>query len=277
MGDAGASVLIVVVNALILAAVVMGRLAMRRRRASGGPVHRRFKAFVRAVARKLDGEDPLALSYRGKSPGGRRVSVTFSNDAPDRAHVRLGVSTAREVPSLAVSVEGALESLWKSMGKHDEVTGDAWFDARFFIESKPGEGKKVLDDEVRAAVSRVFGRYGALRLTLEHGELAVELPLRSVRPMQWRDVLRLLERAAAHVECKPLRVSVLEGERNALCDASGAVRCAYCREGVTGDEPDLVACDRCRTVVHDPCWEEHGACPVLGCEGRSRERGRARA
>jgi hypothetical protein len=51
-----------------------------------------------------------------------------------------------------------------------------------------------------------------------------------------------------------------------------ALRCPYCRDGVT--RAGIVACAQptCGTVYHRECWQEltvdHGACAILGCAGR---------
>ena len=74
----------------------------------------------------------------------------------------------------------------------------------------------------------------------------------------------------------PILVQVLGGERRALRGKGGKARCGYCHDDVTGAEPDLVACDRCSTVLHEGCWTELGRCPVMGCAGRSPERRRVR-
>jgi hypothetical protein len=91
----------------------------------------------------------------------------------------------------------------------------------------------------------------------------------------------LFERAARlarRLQRIPLEVVVL-GNRTRLAfpGLSKAARCAYCHADVSGEEPDLVACETCSTIAHEACWDELGRCPVMGCAGRSRERGRARS
>lgn len=82
---------------------------------------------------------------------------------------------------------------------------------------------------------------------------------------------------AALVETRSVRVRVLDAEHPVACGPEGELRCAYRRDGITGDADDLVACRRCRTALHGACWDEHGGCPMLGCEGDQAERPRARA
>lgn len=262
---------------VLLAIVGLTARSQRQTVPPRGRPFRRFGAFARAAVNALRADEPdPALSYAGTSRSGRRVKASFVR-SPSELFVRLSVSTASRVPPLRVRLEGALERLWKLTRREDVVTGDAPFDRRFFCESaRPIEGRRVLGKELRREIAEVFERFGVTRLALGAGELAVELPVAAMPPRSWREVIVYLDRAAALVETKPLKVKALEGERNAACDESGSLRCVYCRDAVTGEEPDLVACDRCRTVVHDACWSEHGACPVLGCEGQVRERGRAR-
>lgn len=234
--------------------------------------HRRFKAFLSAVgdARRAGGQDLLGLSYAAQLRSGRRARVWFSRTG-SVMQVRLCVSTAREVPPLRVRLETAI-----GRGvKEDIQTGDRAFDDRFFLQSTdPVAGARALGVELRRTITEAFTRKGVQRLVLKPGELSLEASVDALEPDQWKGLLLNLERAAALVETKPMNVRVLGGERDVVCDPEGKTRCAYCRDGITGDEPDLVACERCRTVLHDACWGEHGACPMLGCEGQAPERAR---
>jgi hypothetical protein len=45
-------------------------------------------------------------------------------------------------------------------------------------------------------------------------------------------------------------------------------RCAFCHDDVPGHSPHH-RCLGCQTVLHLECRSEAGACPTLGCEGRS--------
>ncbi|MBI3724340.1 hypothetical protein HY251_10370, partial [bacterium] len=69
-----------------------------------------------------------------------------------------------------------------------------------------------------------------------------------------------------------LAVHVLGGERRAFQSHAGSPRCAYCHEDVIGNEPDLIACSSCATVLHESCWSDNGRCTVLGCAGKTPER-----
>ncbi|MCW8139738.1 MAG: hypothetical protein KIT58_12640 [Planctomycetota bacterium] len=157
-------------------------------------------------------------------------------------------------------------------------TGDEAFDERFFLESsRPLDGRRALGRKLRRSIDEAFRRFGADGLQLRPGELVVEADLAACPPARWRELIRHLDQAAALVEVKPLRIRGLGEEREVARGADGAARCVFCRDGISGDEDDLVACERCRTALHAECWEEHGGCPVLGCDGRAPERARARA
>lgn len=45
-------------------------------------------------------------------------------------------------------------------------------------------------------------------------------------------------------------------------------RCPYCLDSITPDE--ALDCDRCGTQHHAACFEAHGECTMLGCDGRPR-------
>lgn len=278
----------IVVALVVLASVLMGHHAVDSllpARAGGrrARLHRRLGGFLRAARRILEtraASDKLTdLSYMGALPSGRRARVTF-DVGPLGTTLRAAVSTTREAPPLSVRLEGALDVLQKRLGRREDVvTGDWLFDERFYLESSaPVEGRRALRaQDLRLAITEAFARFGAKRLALRPGELVVEADLGACPPAEWKALLVHLDRAATLVETRPMQVRVLDGERAAACDAAGHVRCAYCRDGLTGDEDDLVACERCRTALHGACWDEHGGCPMLGCDGDKAERGRARA
>jgi hypothetical protein len=90
----------------------------------------------------------------------------------------------------------------------------------------------------------------------------------------YRSIFEGLDQVARTFDRKSIPVRVLGGERFALVDAGGATRCPYCHAAISGDEETLVACESCRTVLHEGCWSEHGHCPILGCPGTAPERRR---
>lgn len=239
--------------------------------------YRRFNAFMQVAQRALarPGTELGSLFYVGYQRSYRRTRVSFVTTGA-RPLVRLAVSTARDVPRLHVRVENALLRLRRDLGAATDLqTGDRAFDERFFLEADDrARGRKALGKELRQKIDEAFARPGIERLVLQPGELLIEADPHELAPGEWKGLLLHLERAAALIERKPVRVRVLGGERDVVVDPEGKTRCAYCRDGITGEEDDLVACDRCRTVLHAACWEEHGSCPMLGCEGEAPERAR---
>jgi hypothetical protein len=213
---------------------------------------------------------------------GRRASVTFFTEIHPETYgrdtvcycVRLA-TPAEETPWLRVTQESVLTKVAKALGLSWEVEiGDAEFDARFLLVTDRKEpASNLLRGEVRGAIARIFD-LGARDLSFEKGEIAVTARVEAVDLASYRLILEGLARIARTIDRKTLAVRVLGGDRRALVDESGRTRCPYCRENLGGDEDDLVACEKCATVLHDDCWKEHGRCPLLGCSGRSPERAR---
>jgi hypothetical protein len=225
--------------------------------------------------------------HAGALPGGRAVhlDVTQPSEGPARAVLRVATGS---VPAITIVQESEETARAKRAGTRTEIEiGAAWFDRRYFLEtSYPSAGEALAQGTERARVVRKFNdgfkdlvddaflTYGVDKLELADGELRAHFPL-TKELADYANLLPLLERAARFFDRVSVRVRVLDGERHALRGAGGEARCSYCHEHVTGDEPDLVACERCRTVLHGACWSEHGRCPVLGCGGAVPERARA--
>ncbi len=151
------------------------------------------------------------------------------------------------------------------------------FDSRFLLETRTErKAAKVLGPELRRAITAAFDRYRVRTLVLEDGRLTVDADISFIEPGEYPGVLGLLDRAARTMDRTKIKVRILGSERRALVDERGKTRCAYCHEGLTGDEDDLVACEQCATVLHGECWRTHGKCPILGCSGKNPERGRVR-
>ncbi len=189
-------------------------------------------------------------------------------------HVHISM-VADETPRLVVTEETATHRFRKLLGMTHTITiGDAEFDRRFRIE---GEGtvraSQVLRSNVRRLIWELFD-LGAERVSFERGWITASGTTRAIVPSCYRAILETLVGLSASLDRCPIKVKVLGGERRAHVDESGKTRCPYCHDHLTGEEPDLVACERCLSVVHDECWLEHGGCPLLGCEGRSVERAR---
>jgi hypothetical protein len=190
--------------------------------------------------------------------------------------VRL-VVVADETPYLRVTEETIFTPAFKTIGLTTDVEiGDAEFDKRFLIKaSTPTQASLILRGDVRGDVIRTFS-LGARDLTFDKGEIVVTARAEAIRPDAYRQILDVLGHIARTLDRKKILVRVLGGERQALLDETGRTRCPYCFSNLTGDEHDLVACEKCHTVLHDGCWRELGRCPLLGCVSRSPERATAR-
>lgn len=81
--------------------------------------------------------------------------------------------------------------------------------------------------------------------------------------------LQSLQRSRATAEFKPETIHV-------EARASVHERCPYCHESVSHDalaafqfSKDTLSCPGCRANMHSDCWDEHGGCATLGCNGRN--------
>ncbi len=184
---------------------------------------------------------------------------------------------ATDAPDLVVTEETFGTKLEKMIyTKNDHEIGDAEFDARFFLKTKnPAKASRLLRGTARAAITRIFD-CGAGELRFEDRDIVVIAPTKAIEARDYGKVLEALAKLSSLLDSQPLKVSVLGGVRRGHVDEKGKIRCPYCRENITGDEPDLVACEKCKSVVHDECWHEHDGCPLLGCEGGAVERPRSR-
>lgn len=186
----------------------------------------------------------------------------------DATHVRFGVHAAQATgPSVTVSRETLATRLGKLVGTVREIeVGEAAFDDRFLLET-PDEAaaRKALDGPLRRFVDELFTRYDLRELEFTPGSVTASVPLRELSRGRALNLVGSLGKALAMARGTPFRVRV---ETTKLL-AAQKVRCGYCKTDLTGKEPDLVRCERCQGVVHDACWREHGACPVLGCRGRA--------
>ncbi len=213
------------------------------------------------------------IAFHGQIADARDAAVTFQTESIGSStytNVRFSVA-CDEAPHLVVSEETIFTKIGKVLGTTDEIeVGDARFDGRFLLQTTARvKASKVLRvSDVRRAIWRIFD-FGALTLRFEGREIAVVARSSAVEPTNYRPIL---ERISATLDRKTLAVRVLGGERRASVDAKGRTRCPYCRENLTGEEPNLVACEKCKSVVHDECWKEHDGCPLAGCEGGFIER-----
>jgi hypothetical protein len=221
------------------------------------------------------------LSFAGPLRGGRRAKVDFFSEtvgSSTTTYVRFFVEVGG-APSLSIRPEWFSHKLGKLIGVIREVEiGVPEFDDRYLLEDAKAEPtKKLLSQEMRSFIDDAFARAQPRAVRFTPTGIVVEAAASSLDPDMYPAVLTTLLRCASLIDAKRVRVRVLGGTRRLVVGPRGAPRCAYCRADVTGEEPDLVACERCTTVVHAACWDEHGRCPIYGCEGRSAERGRDRA
>jgi hypothetical protein len=210
-------------------------------------------------------------SLFGALASGRAARVQFGRDAR-RIDLRVDTQGARDL--LTVTKKTLVTRVGEALGVKEKTrVGAAGFDGRFLIESAdPDDARRFFKQAwLRLAVERVF-ELGASELRFVNGGIEATAPGRALEPSRYRKMLDALEDVARALERKRVSVRVLGGERHAFVDDSGKTRCPYCHGGLTGDEPDLVACEKCTTVLHAGCWEEHGGCPLLGCTGRRPER-----
>ncbi|MBI3724584.1 hypothetical protein HY251_11610 [bacterium] len=233
---------------------------------------------ARADPRPLGGR-LAGISLSGNLPYGRSVSVTFHDRLSGKVpipHARLAVA-ADDAPFITVTEETWLTKFgeWLGVSSHNFRAEDRSFDERFHVETGDHpRARYALAHGLRPLVERAFTQFHVMNLSLGGGVLAAEVPARRLEVEGYRPLLELLVRAAETFDRKPIHVRVLGGERRALCVKGGKTRCSYCHEHVAGDEPDLVACEKCATVLHGDCWTDLGRCPILGCTGRAPERAR---
>ncbi|MBI3724787.1 hypothetical protein HY251_12660 [bacterium] len=202
------------------------------------------------------------------APSGARIRGPFA---------RLSVR-ADDLPRLTVALETRATERDKERGLIREIeVGEGGFDDRFLLVAKrPAPASKALARRAaRKAISDAFNRLEMRRLEIHRSEVATTLPAEELRPERCLEMLEVLSTVARELEQVELDVRVLRGERRAIRGDLGRARCAYCHADVTGEEPDLVACESCSTVAHEDCWIELGHCPVLGCKGERPERARA--
>jgi hypothetical protein len=210
--------------------------------------------------------------FHGKLADGREASVIFreilfgtgaatadgefesdlSVDAPDAP--RLSVTRDNWATKLGRWLPGE-----RAPGKLDE---------RLAVDAKSPSAKEALEKTaLRRAITETFDHFGVKALAFEHGRVRATVNATVLRHDRYRPLIDLLAAIARSFEGVPLGMGPFGLVRRALKTATGKPRCSYCHADVTGSEPDLVACEKCATVLHDGCFRELRHCPVLGCEG----------
>lgn len=183
----------------------------------------------------------------------------------------------REV-RLRIRREEGLNALakWVGQARDDVVDGGRSFDRRFLIDAPSEEAREPLseDADVREAISSLFRHYEVDELEIVDRVLRVRGDVERLGVNQVQSLLNRLPRIAhAYDRAPTVAVTIREpeaapGPRFAWKGGPDeAVRCPYCREGFNEDQLHLVACAVCGTLLHEDCHDEHGRCPILGCEG----------
>jgi hypothetical protein len=234
--------------------------------------------FLAGLAERLELENTAGSHLAGRlDPDDREASVDFveSGTGP----VAVFAVEVRSAPRMRLTLESARTRLAKALGRVREIeVGDRFFDDTFLIQVE--DEKEARHELARGRVLRdkilgLFLSYQVETLEVKKKHLEARIPVGALKKKRdYAELLRLLAATARAFDRVGIKVKVLGGERLALAGAHGNARCAYCHGDLTGDEPDLVACEACGTVLHEGCWGELGHCPLLGCSGSSPERAR---
>ncbi|MEZ0229224.1 MAG: hypothetical protein ACAI25_11415 [Planctomycetota bacterium] len=232
--------------------------------------------FLEALERALELEADDGLIEGVVYPGGRRVTARVVVEPEPAVVFTVEIGKG---PRMRLSRESAGTWVKKTFGNYDEPQiGDQRFDDTVFIESDDGEKPKVAKHlakgrELRKRILEAFEEFSIRSLEIKKGFLEARAPVAALRRMkQYPRLLRLLVKTARAYDRVNIRVKVLGRDLFAISGTTGRARCAYCHDTVTGEEPDLVACEVCGTILHSDCYGELGFCPMLGCPGTRPER-----
>lgn len=269
----------------VTASVSVG-IAHERRRAAeealdaGSPL--RLMPFVRSLVRscrplrvrRLPDEPRLEdVALDGRLRSGRAASIRFLGEPP-RGRVAVHAVAG---PALEVRRESSATRLAKRLGRLSElVIGVKPFDDRYLLltEDVRAARRALRGEELRQAIDRAMKAHPIERLELDGEDLVAVVDATRVPPGGYARLLDTLDLVADVLQRQRVPVKLLGGERAAVVDPGGAMRCVFCLDAVRADDPGLSACTACRTVVHEACWTEHGGCPLYGCRGGERERAR---
>jgi hypothetical protein len=251
----------------------MVTIVLAAQRTSG----RRVNLYARAL-----GFEAKDLARAEGTLQGRPVSVVESQDRT--LSVWIGLD---HPPALQITRDGLVGMLERALGVA-VTSGDRAFDGRFVV-AAPGDrarARAAVDEGFKQVVKRLFDGFGVTEIDTTHqpflykdkhlfGDRGIlHAQVQHLDPKNAPALLARLDELAKLLEGVPLHVITLGGERRAERSASGSPRCAWCHADITGSEPDLVACEKCSTVLHEGCWAEQGGCPVMGCASKTAERER---
>lgn len=191
--------------------------------------------------------------------GGRRVRLVAQHD---RAHLELWVSHA--VATLDLSRPALPDRLSRALRFDTRPEG-----ATYRVTQREGMPPAALERvEVERGLTRLFRDHGVTRVTLGGGLLRADRRP-EVAFHHLDEVFDLLVQVAAPFERREVIVRSLPGRSYGWTGTggAGALRCPYCRDGISLEQDGLAACDGCRTVHHRACFAEAGGCTVMGCKG----------
>jgi hypothetical protein len=234
------------------------RDAERRRR-------KKRNRFIKEVESWLTLPAVTARRFEGRiDPDDRLASVAIH----DQGDVTFRVEVFKG-PRIRLTPESPRTRIAKLLGLVKEIeVGDPRFDDLLLVEAantKEAYGR-LRGPVVREKIIEAFQSFGVTKVDVTAEELLATVPFETLRRVgDYPKLLDLLAQTACGLDRVRVRVQALAGTQ-------GRPRCAYCHADVSGEEPDLVACATCTTVLHDACWTELGRCPVLGCLGTSPER-----
>lgn len=133
----------------------------------------------------------------------------------------------------------------------------------------PGELEQA---RVERALRRLFQEHGATSLGLQDGLLRAVLPRRDADFTAERldAAFGELETVALVFDRREVTVRAARGRTFGWTGGTGALRCPYCRDGISLEDEGLAPCGACLTLHHVDCLDEAGGCTVMGCDGGPR-------
>jgi hypothetical protein len=212
-------------------------------------------AGLERIARRLQGAQVEGLIAAGKR---RRRQVELAVvDGLDT----LRTSVSCKAPSISFHVLGSRLHAGRFVIRQ----------VGYGVGSSADVARAALDnDRVRRALSRIFAKGGAREVLLADGFVRSFAPLdeRDLTPSQALGNMERLEDLARALEALDQTTRV---RATAVIDPA-ARQCPYCRDLLASEEHlALVACRRCKTVLHEECFDELRRCPAMGCGSRRRD------
>lgn len=191
--------------------------------------------------------------------------------------------------SIAVEVDGALDleirrpKLWKRRRGSARVSAvpspgeseqpDVRFDVRRAEDVRGSIADELFvhggDALARPLVALLY-ELGVDSVVSRNGRLGVVVDVQSLLVERARGVVEALSAIANAYSRKPVVAEIGTLVERYLWLDGKTPRCPYCHVDIAEGESDLTACGRCKTLHHEACFAEHGACTLLGCGGVER-------